>query len=494
MRVAIGSVMQESNSFVPFQTNLEVFKNNYFYEGKQVLTAFGEARVEVPGMLSVIESEGMVPAPLIAAHGNFGGPVSRDSFEFIMEKMIARLTSLPSVDGILLALHGAMCVEDEPDAESEIIERVRAIVGDDIPIGVSLDLHGHITERMLQPGVFYVGYREFPHIDIYETGVRVANLMVDVLRGRRNPVMALRKLPLIVSPVKARTGEEPLASVVSRAREMEAAGDVLCASLFPVQPWLDIPELGFASLVCANGNELRAQNAADELAQMVWERRDGFEPELVSLDQAIDVALGNAGLTVVSDSGDAPSGGAAADNPSVLDALLKRGLDNYGRLVFLTLCDPKAAKVLASHDLGAKVTVDVGHALSVDDGKPLTVTGRVLKVSDGDFIMQDKGGKGSVCRLGDTVVLAIGDIRLFIRSNPAFEWDTGIFEAFGGNLREASLVFVKSPSHFRTSYEAFADRILVADTSGPTTPNMHRLKFNNLTRPLYPLDAVTVAF
>lgn len=494
MRVAIGSIMQESNSFVPFQTNLDHFQNNYFYEGEQVLSAFGEARVEVPGMLSVLESEDIEPAPLIAAHGNFGGPVSRNTFEFIMEKMIARFASLPRVDGVLLALHGAMCIEDEPDAESEIIERVRATVGAGIPVGVSLDLHGHITERMLQPDVFYIGYREFPHIDIYETGVRAARLMVDVLKGHRCPVMAMHKLPLIVSPVKARTGEAPLALVVKRAREMEGIGDVLHASLFPVQPWLDIPHLGVTTLVCAEGDLSQAQKAADELARMVWEHRDEFEPDLVSLDEAIDVAMDNDGLTVVGDSGDAPSGGAAADNPGVLKALLRRGLDSTGRLIFLTLCDPKAAKILTSQGLGAEVTVDVGHAFSVDDGEPVTVTGRVLTLSDGDFEMQDKGGKGSICRLGSTVVLAVGNIRLFIRSNPAFEWDTGIFEAFGVNLRDASLVFVKSPSHFRTSYEAIADRILVADTAGPTTPNMHRLKFHNVTRPLYPLDAVSVEF
>ena len=161
-----------------------------------------------------------------------------------------------------------MCVEDEPDAEGEIIERVARLLPAGTPIGISLDLHGHVTPRMLKPNVFLVAYREYPHIDMYETGVRVAETLLDVLKGKVSPRMAIAKRPMIVSPSKARTVEEPLQSIVAVARKMEADGEMLHASFFPVQPWLDVPGLGFGVLVCTNGDAAGAQRAADKLADL----------------------------------------------------------------------------------------------------------------------------------------------------------------------------------------------------------------------------------
>jgi len=414
--------------------------------------------------------------------------VTRAAFEHIMCDVEARLTQAGAIDAVLLALHGAMCVEDESDAESEIIERVARVLPAGTPIGISLDLHGHITQSMLQPNVFLIGYREYPHIDMYETGTRVAETMLKVLQGRITPRMALAKRPMIVSPSKARTVDEPLKSIVAVARKMEADGEILHASLFPVQPWLDLPGLGFAVLVCTNGDAARAQRAAEKLADMVWERRNDFDPELVGLHEAIDTGLSGEGTTVVADSGDAPSGGSAADNVSVLKTLLQSGADRSDRLTYLTMCDADAAMLCATAGVGATLSLNVGHKISLNDGKPLHVQCRVHTISDGSFVMLDAGARGTRNEQGLTVVVSIGSIRLVIRSLPAFEWDTGIYSAFGLRLEEAALVFVKSPSHFRVAFAPHARRILLADTPGPTCPNMRRLVFRNVTRPLFPID------
>jgi microcystin degradation protein MlrC len=293
---------------------------------------------------------------------------------------------------------------------------------------------------------------------------------------------------MIVSPVRARTGIEPLSRIVAAARTLEESGAILHASLFPVQPWLDVPDLGFAALVCADGDSRRAQEAADRLADMAWAARDDFEPDLVPLEEAIRVGLAEPGTTVVGDVGDSPSGGAGADNATVLRTLLAMGADKAGQLSYLTLCDPAAARAAAQAGPGATATLEVGHSLSPADGDPVAVTGVVRTIGDGVFTMHDAGAQGTVATLGLTVVLAIGDIRLAIRSQPSFEWDTGIFAAFGLVLRHASLVFVKSPSHFRTAFAPHAARILIADTPGPTCGNMRRLELTRVTRPLFPLD------
>ena len=487
MRIAVGQIFQEGNTFSPRPTTLETFESVHLWRGDRLLSAFGDARVELPGFLAVLERAAVEPVPLIAANGLAGGMVTRAAFENLMRDVETRLTQAGAIDAVLLALHGAMCVEDEPDAESEIIERVAKLLPAGTPIGISLDLHGHITKRMLKPNVFLIGYREYPHIDMYETGVRVAEMMLEVLKGKIVPCMALAKRPMIVSPSKARTVEDPLCSIVAVARKMEADGEILHASLFPVQPWLDLPGLGFAVLVCTNGDAAGAERAAEKLADLVWERRYDFDPELVGLQEAIDTGLREEGTTVVADSGDAPSGGSAADNVSVLKALLEAGADRSDRITYLTICDAEAAAMCASAGVGATLTLDVGHKVS-NDGQPLRIQCRVHTIADGSFVMLDAGARGTRAEQGLTTVVSIGGIRLVIRSRPAFEWDTGIYTAFGLRIEEASLVFVKSPSHFKVAFSRYARRILLADTAGPTCPNMRRLVFHHVTRPLFPLD------
>jgi microcystin degradation protein MlrC len=490
MRIAVGQIFQESNTFSPMPTTLETFESVYLRRGSELLTGYGSARVEVPGFLAVLKRAGVEPVPLLAASALAGGAVTRPAFEILMRELEQRLAAAGKLDALLLALHGAMCIEDEPDAESEIIERVLKVLPAGTPVGVTLDLHGHITPRMLKPNVFYIGYREYPHIDMYETGMRVAETLLETLRGKIQPRMAVTKLPMIVSPTKARTVDEPLGSILPVAREMEARGEILHASFFPVQPWLDIPDLGFAVLVCAHGDAGAAQRAADKLAGLVWERRQEFDPVLVSLKDAIETGLKSEGTTVVADSGDAPSGGSAADNVGVLNALLAAGAERADRPSYLTLCDTEAAAACARAGVGATLTLDVGHKVSRKDGQPLRVNCRVQTLSDGSFVMLGAGMQGARTEQGLTAVVSIGAIRLVLRSLPALEWDTGIYTAFGLRLEEAALVFVKSPSHFRVAFAPYAARILNGDTPGPTCPNMRRLIFQHVTRPLYPLDDV----
>lgn len=486
LRIAVGSLMQETNTFVPFHTDMATFEANYIRRGDEMLHGFGASRVEVPGFLDVLRQEGVEVVPLLAALANASGPLLRTTFETLMDEMIERLQRAGHVDALLLALHGAMTVEDQPDAESEIIARLRAVLPPGTPVAVSLDLHGHITPAMLQPDTVLVGYREYPHIDQFETGQRVARLLLDILAGRCRPVMALAKRPMIVSPANARTVDGPLARIVAEARRLEAAGDILHASLFPVQPWLDVPDLGFAALVCGE-DATRAQEAAEHLAGMAWAAREAFEPELTPLDEAIAIGLASDGLTVVGDAGDAPSSGAAADNTGVLRALLRAGADRAGKLTYLTLCDPVSARIAATAGPGAHVSLSVGHRRT-QDGPPLDIEGVVTACTDGAFIMHDAGATGTRVVLGLTAVVAIGAIRLAIRSLPGLEWDTGIYTSVGLDLRDASLVFAKSPAHFRISYAPIASRILNGDTPGTTCINMRRLHFTRVTRPLWPLD------
>jgi microcystin degradation protein MlrC len=491
MRIAIGSLMQETNTFAPISTTLDTFRDYYLLYGDELFTGYNDAQVEVPAFLHVLAQAKATPVPLLAGFAAACGPLTRPTFDHLLDELLTRLKRALPVDGVLLALHGAMTVEDDPDAEGTLLEAVRSLVGSAMPIGVSLDLHGHITPRMARNATFMIGYQEYPHIDIYETGMRTAQLLMATLAEARQPTTALAKRPMIVSPVNARTTAEPLRRISQAAREMEASGRVLHASLFPVQPWMDVPDLGFAVVIVGDGDQEAAQAAADELADLAWDARAAFGPDLTPLPEAIRIGLeAPSGLTVVGDAGDAPTGGSAADNVAVLRELLAQGADHADRPSYLFLCDAEAARTAATAGIGSEITVQVGHKLSRSDGVPLGITGRVSTLSDGIYRFKGAGATGLRMRMGLTAVLAIGSIRLCIRSLPSFEWDPAMYYALGLDPTDAALVFVKSPSHFRASFEPLADRLLSADTPGPTCPNMRKLRFSRVTRPLYPLDDI----
>jgi microcystin degradation protein MlrC len=303
------------------------------------------------------------------------------------------------------------------------------------------------------------------------------------------PVMALAKRPLLVTPTVTRTTDGPFRPIALEARRMEKDGEVIHAALFPVQPWLDVPDLGFAALVCAE-DQTSATTAAEKLADLMWAHRADFFPDLAPLDEAIRIGLTSDGMTLVADAGDAPTGGSAADSPAVLAALIAGGADKSERLSYLTLCDPPAVETAMKAGLGKPVSLSVGHHFSRNDGRPVAITGTVRHLSDGRYTMTDGGPNGMELRMGPSAVIGIGGIRLLLRSQPSMEWDKAMYESQSLPLRDAALAFVKSPSHFRQSFGPLATRILVANTPGPTAPDMTRIPFTKVTRPLYPLDSL----
>jgi microcystin degradation protein MlrC len=488
-RIAVGLLSQETNSFSPMPTVLETFEQCLFLRGEELLRPdYQGLYVAIPGFLSVLREAGAEPVPLFATEAVASGALTRATFEALLEELTQRLRAAGRVDGLLLALHGALMVEDDDGGgDGEIIARVRALLPPEVPIGISFDLHGHMTPRMLQPNCFHIGFQTYPHLDIYETGQRTARLMLDTVAGKRKPVMALVKRPMVLSASAARTSDGPLQGVAEAARQAEHDGRALHASIFPVQPWLDIPELGFAVLVCTDNDRAQAQRVATELADMAWSRRHEFDPGLISLDDAIRTAHDADGLTVVGDLGDAPTGGSAADCAAVLRALLATHRDRAQRLSYLTLCDPPAAAAAHRAGKGAVLELSLGHHFSTRDGEPVRCVAEVLSTSGGEYQMRDQD---LYVKMGPSAVLAIGSLRLLVRTFPSVEWDTEMYFSVGLDPRAACLVFAKSPGGFRHSFGRVADRILMADTPGPTCANMLRVPFTKVTRPLFPLDPI----
>ena len=488
-RIAVGQLSQETNHFNPVPTVEADFAASGILRGDAVLHGWSAAQREVPGFLRVLREAGHEAVPTLAAWcPAAGGPVARATFEHLLGELLNLLRGAGRLDGVLLALHGAMVLEDADDAEAEIIGRLRAALPPSTPVVVTLDLHGHVTPAMLQSDVAFVAYREYPHIDMFETGERAARLLLDTLAGARRPVMALAKRPMVVSPVGARTPDPPLSELCAMARAAEDAGEVIHVGLFPVQPWLDVPELGFAVLVTGDGDAAAAQAVAERIADAAWAMRARFDPGLTPLEEAIRTGLAGPGTTVIGDCGDAPTGGALADHPGVLRALLAAGAERHGRPVLLTLNDPPAAAAAHEAGLGARCRFRLGHART--PGAPVEIEAEVVALHDGRFELRDGGATGSVIEHGPSAVLCHGALRIAVRSAPGNEWDTNAYRSLGFDPAEAGVVFVKSPAHFRVAYAPLAMRVIAADTPGPCAANTARIPWTRVTRPLWPLDPV----
>ena len=489
MKIGLAQIIQESNTFSPFKTELKDFYNQYFYLGKNIYSGFKNTKLELNGMIDVLKANKLEHIPLLATHGSCSGPLTRECFSSILKDLKKVLLAAPKLDGLLLALHGSLSIEDEPDGESEILELIQRIISKNIPIGVSLDLHGHITERMLKKNIFYIGYKTYPHIDMYATGKKTAKILISTLNKEIKPKMVLSKLPLIISPVCGRTDEGPMKSIYDDIQNFTKNDNILDVSCFMVQPWLDYNDLGFAALVCSNNDMDKAKIVSDSICDKVWKIRNTLVPDLTQLVDAIEVGLSSRGTTVIGDCGDAPSGGSAGDNPTILKTLLDLGLDKVDKNIYLTLVDPRAAKAACNSGVGTELKLELGHYFSKDEGKPLKIKARVKAITDGSFKIKH-GLEGVEMQFGLTTLLTIGSISIAVRSYGGLEWDVGQYTSVGLDLKDASIVFVKSPSHFRAGYSSHSDQIIIADTPGSTCCDIKKIKYQNIKRQVHPLDEI----
>ena len=495
-RVAIGALLFEGNTFSPVVTELEAFKNKYLEEGSALISKLRDSNTEMGGAIRTLEHHRVQIVPLLATHGGAGGRVSDAASGRLREKMLHSLAAAGHVDAVYLALHGSFIAQGTDDMEGDLLEDVRNLVGQ-VPVAVSCDLHGHITPKMAQNTTMIIGYRHYPHDDTFDTGRRCTGLLLRTLRGQIHPVMRVRKVPMILPAQKTRTKSSgPLGCLHFSARSFEAAGDecagglpgageLLAASYFPVQPWLDLPGTGFACVAIADQDPHVADRVALAIAKEAWQRRHEFETSIVSIQDAIVEGLKIAGAPVVlSDAADCVGGGASGDNAAVLEGLLRFAPDAPATILIV---DPETAATATSFGVGNRFTAHIGNKLDPIFGNPLAADAEVLRVFEGRFTYTGGIMGGVTASMGQSALLQVGAVKVVIASLSTYEYADEQFQAAGVDARECKFVVVKNPMNFQ---QAFADAPMAftLDTLGPTTPNLRSLSWKQVHRPLYPLD------
>ena len=454
-----------------------------------MLDQYAGTRTELGGVLDVARGRGVELVPLLAAKASASaGPLLGEVFHGILDELTERLCQAQPVDGVLLVLHGAMVAEGFDDATGEVLRACRAVIGTDVPLVGTLDLHANVTHLMVNQATALVGYHTAPHVDLYETAQRGMQLLLGTIGGTIKPSPALKRLPMLLPGETAQTIDGPYAEVMRRAESLMEKPAILDTSAFSVQPWLDIEDVGCSVLVIADGEREAAEQAADQLAEAFWTRRHRFGVELVPTREAIDQALSSDRHPfILADSADAPSSGSPGDSTVVLEALLRAGPDKD---CFLNIVDPQAVETAIQAGVGQEVRLQVGARFAPAFYRPVDITAYVQLISDGDFVQKGPGFHGTILHRGRTVVLRIGHVHLVVMERAVRQWDPEFYRSLGQEPRDAQIVVVKSPAGFRAAYGPLAAEITIVDAPGVCSPDLGSLPFQHVRRPLYPLDEV----
>jgi microcystin degradation protein MlrC len=486
VRIAVSGFIHESNTFNPLRTDRAAFVAQGLTFGAALLDEWRDAHHEVGGFLESAGADGFEAVPLVMAWATPSGPVTDDVFDEVTRAIIDGVRR-GRPDGLLLALHGAMVAGSHPDADGEVLTRLRRALGPDFPIVVTLDLHGNLSPRLIEGCTAAVAYRTNPHVDQRECGRRAARLLARTLRGDVRPCVALAKPPLLVNIMVQDTSQEPLKPFMDAARDLEKRPGVLAASLLPGFAYADVPQMGPSVVVVTDADMLMARREADRLAAMLWDARASLNRTLPDAATAVAQAL-RAWRTpvVLVDSGDNVGGGSAADGTVLLAELLRQGATDGVVCLFA----PDEVKHCATSGVGADVTLTVGGKVDRRHGDPLTVTGRVRLLHDGTYVEPAvrHGGK-RVNHMGPTALVEITGRNLLVLTSlrhPPFS--LGQLTCLGIAPQRQRVLVVKAAIAYKAAYAPVAGTVIEVDTPGITAVNPARFDYRHVRRPLYPLE------
>jgi microcystin degradation protein MlrC len=486
MRIAVAGFLHESNTFNPLKADRAAFAAGSLTFGPALAAEWREAHHEVGGFFQAADELDFQPVPLVMAWATPSGPVTEDVFEEVTAALVAGLRR-QSPDGLLLALHGAMVSDQHADADGEVLARLRQALGRDLPIAVTLDLHGNLSPRLAEAADVAVAYRTNPHVDQRACGRRAAGLLVRMLRREVRPVVALAKPPMLINIMAQDTAREPLASFMARARALEEGGPgILAASLLPGFAYADVPQMGPSVLVVADADRALAQRSADELAEELWQQREQFTVHLPGPAEAVSRALAERRTPVVLvDTGDNVGGGSAGDGTVLLAELLARGAT--GSVVCL-YC-PDGARACAAAGVGADVSLTVGGKVDRLHGDPVQVNGRVRLLHAGTYEERAvrHGGK-RINHMGLTALVELPGSNLLVLTSlrhPPFS--LGALTCLGLQPHQHRILVVKAAIAYKAAYGPLGGTIIEVDTPGLTAANPQRLSYRHIRRPLWPL-------
>ncbi len=486
LRIAYGRIFHEGNSYSPLFTERENFEDFHFFEGKDLQELIRGDRHELVDILKKAELTGFLESadkagnvdtvPLISALAVPSGPISQDCFSWLLSTLKKSIEEAGELDGIYLALHGSMRVQDLDEApEGVILRELRELVGQ-LPIAISYDLHANLSPAIVEPATILEGYRTNPHRDLCRTGRRAGEQLIATLRHDIVPVRAWRKLPVVLGGGMTIDFLNPMRPIFRHIKKLCTRPDVVSAHLFIVHPFTDASDLGWAVHVCTNGDEELANRLADELADMAFALREVPLPPMRSAQEAIaDLrssriarALGHVSLV---DTCDVVGAGSTGGNTHILDLLVREASDLK---VFIPLHDPAAVDALASHEEGADIKIVLRGTPGLAAQPEVPVSGQLQKRIEGDF--------------GTTLVLAVGKLRIAVTQKPPGAVHPKFWRSLGLSPWKADAIVQKFFFHYRIFFAATVRKNIPVVTAGPSS--LDEVRHRSFDLPVWPQDSV----
>jgi microcystin degradation protein MlrC len=482
-RIIIGSISHETNTFSNVPTKLSDFDLQI---DEQILIRHKDTRTICSAFLKVIGEQGFEAIPTVWAGAQPSGLVESSAFNWLLDNLVARVKNAQGIDGVLLHLHGAMAAEDCDDPEGKILETLREVVGESVPIVSTLDMHANITETMVAKANVLIGYDTYPHIDGYERGVEAANVIARILRGEITPSMAMCKLPMITSPQVQKTAYHPMKDIMDLAHKIEEEEGIINVTVAAGYPFADFEFIGMTMVVTTNNDRNLAQKKADELASNLWKKRRAFFSDVVPVKEAVEEAMKAAvGPIVLADLADNPGGGSPCDGTIILRALLEMGAQDA---LVAVIADPEAVSKAIEAGVGNTVAMKIGGKTDRLHGDPVEVKGTVKLISNGRFVPTGPMSTGLETDLGKTVVLRCGGVDVILTEKRYAPISLTLYRSLGIEPTDKKIIVVKSAVHFRASHEPIAKRIVEVDAPGIHGARLAAFKYKKVRRPIFPLD------
>ncbi len=483
MRIAIGGFQHETNTFAPSKATFADFLNGRGWpplaQGDEIFERSAGRNVPIAGAIERLRKASHTLIPTVWAGTSPSAHVTRDAFERVTAMLIDRLKAAGRVDAVYLDLHGAMVAEHVDDGEGELLERVRAVVGDEIPVVVSLDLHANLTRRMAQHADALIGYRTYPHVDMAETGERAAHFLLARLAGLARPHVAVRRLPFLIPLQTQCTMLEPTQTIYARMAKMEG-GEISSISFTPGFPAADFPECGPVAIAYGESSEAAAKSA-EALRAMVESFESEFDtpvyPPEDGVRRAIAIAKNATRPVVIADTQDNPGAGGNSDTTGMLRALVGA---NAQRAAIGLIVDPAAA--LAAHSVGQGRSIDLalGGKSNIVGDAPFQARFTVEKLSDGKFMCNGPFYRGARMNLGPSACLRIGGVRVVLASDKPQMADQEMYRFIGIEPTQEAILVNKSSVHFRADFAPIAEEILVCKAPGPMLADTSDFPWKNL--------------
>jgi microcystin degradation protein MlrC len=482
-RIAVGGFLHETNTFAPTKANYDDFVHGGGWpamaQGTEVLEVMRYINVGLAGFVEQGDINGWELVPTISCAASPSAHVTKDAFERVAKVMIDGIKAAGQLDAVYLDLHGAMVTEHLDDGEGEILARVRRVIGPDLPLVVSLDLHANVTPQMVEHADALIAYRTYPHVDMADTGRAAAHHLAMLLRTRQRLAKAFRPLPFLIPISWQCTSDQPCKSIYQRlaALQSDAVPTLSFAPGFPAADFFDCGPSVFAY----GRTQADADAAADEMAKLIVSHENDFDGRIFTPDEGVRYAMELATRAhkpiVIADTQDNPGAGGDSDTTGMLRALVR---NHATRAAIGVICDPASAKAAHGAGKGATVTLGLGGRSGIAGDAPYKETFIVENLSDGQFVATGPYYGGRDMDMGPSAALRIGDVRVVVSSYRAQLADQSMYRFVGIEPSEQSILVNKSSVHFRADFEPIAEKLIICAAPGAMPADTASLPWTRL--------------